>query len=120
MILLIYYYFIRNYSKVFQLRNIELPVCISERTENMNNADVWNITPCSSCENRSFRERYHLYHEGDKNRRARNVNNNYLVTMNVVPNSLILVTLMMEAILPLKHRFLQELHCITSHKLAFF
>jgi hypothetical protein len=46
------------------------------------NAVFWDVTPCGSCKNRRFGGRYRLHHEGD----------------NVVPSSLILVTLMTEAI----------------------
>jgi hypothetical protein len=42
------------------------------------------------------------------------------VTPIVVPGSPILVTLMMEATVPPKRRFLQEPHGVTSHKTAFF
>jgi hypothetical protein len=41
-----------------------------------------------------------------------------LVTANVVPCSLILVTLMMEAPSSSKHRFLQESHDLTSQKIS--
>jgi hypothetical protein len=34
------------------------------------------VTPCGSCENRRFGGTYRLYHQGDKNRRARNVSSN--------------------------------------------
>jgi hypothetical protein len=44
----------------------------------------------------------------------------FLVTVNVVPSSPILVTLMMEAIVLPKCRFLQETHGVTSLKAAFF
>jgi hypothetical protein len=44
----------------------------------------------------------------------------YLVTANVVTTSLILFTLMMEAIRPPKRRFLQESHGVTSQKMALF
>jgi hypothetical protein len=39
-----------------------------------------------------------------------------LVTVTIVPSSPILVTLMMEAVSPLKRRFLQEPHGVTSQK----
>jgi hypothetical protein len=78
---------------------------------------------CGSCKNPQFGGMHRFHHQGDKNRRARSdVSSNYyyyyyvvvvvvvvvvvfllnvlrlLVTANVVPNSQILVTLMMEAI----------------------
>jgi hypothetical protein len=43
-----------------------------------------------------------------------------LVAASVVPSSLILVTLMKEALGPLKRRFLQEPHGVTSQKTPFF
>jgi hypothetical protein len=43
-----------------------------------------------------------------------------LVTANVVPSSLILVTLMMKALSSSEHRFLQEPHGVTSQKPPFF
>jgi hypothetical protein len=64
----------------------------------MKNGDFWDVTPCGSCKNLSFRGAYRLHHQGDKNRYA------YLhslllllVTANGVPSLPILVTLMMEA-----------------------
>jgi hypothetical protein len=43
-----------------------------------------------------------------------------LITVNVVPNSPIIVTLMMEVIFTPKHQFLQEPHGVTSQKTVFF
>jgi hypothetical protein len=43
-----------------------------------------------------------------------------LVTANVAPNSLILVTLMRRRYVPPIRRFLQEPHGVTSKKTAFF
>jgi hypothetical protein len=43
-----------------------------------------------------------------------------LVTANVVPSSLILVTLMMEELVPPKRRYLEEPHGVTSQKMSFF
>jgi hypothetical protein len=74
----------------------------------MRSAVFWDVTLCGSCKNRDFGGTYHLYHQGEKNWRARNnVSSNYiiflhsvlwlLVTANV-PSSSILVTLMMAAI----------------------
>jgi hypothetical protein len=37
------------------------------------NAIFWDVTPCGSCKNRRFGGTYRLHHQGDKNRRARNV-----------------------------------------------
>jgi hypothetical protein len=42
------------------------------------------------------------------------------VTVNAVSGTLILFTLMMEAIVSLKHGFLQEPHSVTAQKTAFF
>jgi hypothetical protein len=76
----------------------------------------WYIMPCGSCKNRRFGGTYRLHHEGDKNWRARNnASSNQqpkhaahivflcsvlrlLVTASVVPSSLFLLTLMIEAI----------------------
>jgi hypothetical protein len=43
-----------------------------------------------------------------------------LVTVNVVPSSLIIVILMMEALSSTETRFLQEPHGVTSQRKAFF
>jgi hypothetical protein len=73
----------------------------------MKDAIFCDIRPCGSCKNRHFEGKYHLYHQGDKNRRGRNsVSSNtvfllsvlrLLVTANI-PISPILVALMMEVI----------------------
>jgi hypothetical protein len=75
----------------------------------MKNAVFWDVTPCDSCKSRRFGGTYRFHHQGDKNRRSRNVSSNsvsrivflrsvlrLLVTANV-PSSPILVTPMMEA-----------------------
>jgi hypothetical protein len=68
----------------------------------MKNTIFWNVTPCSSCKNRLFGGTHGLHHQGDENRQARNnvsstsSVNWLLVTVNVVPSSPILVTLMMD------------------------
>jgi hypothetical protein len=54
----------------------------------MKNAVFWDIKPSGCCKNRGFRGMYRLHHQGDK----------LLVTGSVVPSSLILVILVMEAI----------------------
>jgi hypothetical protein len=61
----------------------------------LKNAIFWDVKSCGSCKNRRFGGTYRLRHQGDKN----NVNNllRLLVTTNVI-SSLILVTLMMDAI----------------------
>jgi hypothetical protein len=51
----------------------------------MKNAIFWDIMPCSSCKNRCFGGTYRFHYQE-------------LITANIVPSSLILVTLMMEAI----------------------
>jgi hypothetical protein len=38
----------------------------------MQNAVLWDVTPCGSCKNRRFGGMERLYHQGDKNQRARN------------------------------------------------
>jgi hypothetical protein len=86
----------------------------------MRNADFWYFTPCGSCKNRCCGGTYHPHHQVDMNRRVRNnlstINRSALqeillsrivflrsvlrliVSAKVVPNSPILVTLIMEAI----------------------
>jgi hypothetical protein len=73
------------------------------------NAVLWDVMPHGSCKNRCSNR---LYHRDDKNRRGRNnVSSNWqpnssqhalvanlIVTDNVMPSSLNLVTLMMEAL----------------------
>jgi hypothetical protein len=54
-----------------------------------------------------------------RKRRTLRRNLRSLVTANVVPSSLILVTVMMKALVPLKRRLLQEPHGVTSQKTAF-
>jgi hypothetical protein len=70
------------------------------------NAVFWDVTLCGSCKNRRF--------GGIRSGRR------LLVTDNVVPSSPILVTLMMEACVSPKRRFLQDSHGVTSQKMAFF
>jgi hypothetical protein len=38
----------------------------------MKNVVLLDVTPCGSCKKQRFGGMYHLHHEGDKNRRARN------------------------------------------------
>jgi hypothetical protein len=38
----------------------------------LKDAVFWDGTPCESCTNRSFEGMYRLYHQGEKNQRARN------------------------------------------------
>jgi hypothetical protein len=43
----------------------------------MKNVIFWDVTLCSSCNNRCFGGTYHLHHQGDKNQRAwKKVNSN--------------------------------------------
>jgi hypothetical protein len=63
----------------------------TSRTEK--NAVFWHVAPCGSCMNRRFGATYRLHYQGDKNLVVLWL----LVTANVVPSWLILVTLMMEA-----------------------
>jgi hypothetical protein len=39
----------------------------------MKNGVFWVVTPCGSCKNRRFGGTWSLLHQGDKNRRTRNV-----------------------------------------------
>jgi hypothetical protein len=57
----------------------------------MKNSAFWNVKPCGSCKNRRFGGTYHLY------RQACSVFQ-LIVTANVCPNSLILLSVMIEAI----------------------
>jgi hypothetical protein len=64
-----------------------------------------DVMPCGSCKNQHFRGTYRLHHQGGKNQQARNNHLvvlcgllQLLVTSDIVPSSLILSTLMMEAI----------------------
>jgi hypothetical protein len=66
----------------------------------MENAVFRDVAPCGSCKNRRFWGTQRLHHQGDKNRRTRNV----AVTSNRR-------TL---------RRFLQEPHGVTSQKTPFF
>jgi hypothetical protein len=63
----------------------------------MKNAVFWDVKPCGYYKNRRFGGTYHFHHQGYKNSILRSVLR-LLVTDNVLPNSLILVTLMMHAI----------------------
>jgi hypothetical protein len=56
----------------------------------MMNAVFWDVTPCVSCKNRRFGRTYCLHHQSRKNQQ-------FLVA-DSVPSSLILFTLMMEAL----------------------
>jgi hypothetical protein len=42
----------------------------------MKNVIFWDVTPCGSCKNRRLGGTCGLHHQGDKNRRARNVSSN--------------------------------------------
>jgi hypothetical protein len=77
----------------------------------MRNAVIWDVTSCGSCKNRRFGGTCRLHHRGEKNQRARNNVSSvlrFLVTADVVSSSPILVTLMIEAIVPPRCWFLQE------------
>jgi hypothetical protein len=69
-------------------------------TVTIKNAVFWDVTLRGSCKNRRFGGMYFFHHQGNKNRRARNVSSmiQLLVTANVVPGMPILVTLMMEVL----------------------
>jgi hypothetical protein len=91
---------------------------ISNLPFSMKNAVFWDDIPCGSNKNQHFGGMYCLHHQGDKNRRERNVSSKatearckeilctymlrLLVTANIVPSLLILVTLMMVAICSFK------------------
>jgi hypothetical protein len=68
----------------------------------MNMAVFLDLTRCGACKSRHFGGTYRLHHEGGKNQRARNKVSGLLqliVIANVVHSSLILSTLMIDAIL---------------------
>jgi hypothetical protein len=75
------------------------------------NGIFWDGIPCSSCKNRSF--------GGTGASFIRVTGIGELVTASIVTSSPILVTLMKEAPVPPKRRFLQEPHGITSQKTPF-
>jgi hypothetical protein len=81
------------------------------------------MTPCGSCKNWCFAGTYRLHNQGEKNQRTTNSLSSvlqFLVTANVVPGSLILFTLMKEAIRSSERWFLHEPHGVTCQKTAFF
>jgi hypothetical protein len=63
----------------------------------MKNGVFWDVTSCGSCKNRCFGGTYSLQHQGEKNLRAISSQRQLLVAINIVPSSLILFTLMLEA-----------------------
>jgi hypothetical protein len=74
---------------------------------NLKNAVFWDVIPCGSCKNRRFGGTWRLHHQGDKNQCTRNNVSHtvflrsvrqLLVTANIVPSSLIPVTVMREAL----------------------
>jgi hypothetical protein len=78
----------------------------------MKNGVFWDVTSCGFCKNRRFEETsafiIRVTRIGELG-----------TTANVVYISPILVTLMMEALVPPKRRFLQEPHGVTSQKTSF-
>jgi hypothetical protein len=99
----------------------------------MKNAVFWDVTSCGSCNNPRFEEQYRFLHQSEKGQRASKYVSSmkqlkrillsvlqFLVTDNVVPTSLIVVALMMEAIRSSESRFLYESHSFTSQKTTFF
>jgi hypothetical protein len=83
----------------------------------MKNAFFWDVTPFRSCKNRRFGGTYRLRHQCDYVY-LRSVLR-LLVAANV-PSLPIIVTLMMEVVVPQKHQFLQKQHGVTFHKTAFY
>jgi hypothetical protein len=69
----------------------------------MENAVFWDVTLCSSCQNKRFRGRQSFHHQSDKNRWVRNVNSKQQPTR-----------------VGKKYYFLHEPHDVTSQKTAFF
>jgi hypothetical protein len=108
--------FERNSQRLDWLRNPDIDATICWNAElclnyvrfefftavTMKNTVFWDLMPCGSCKNRRFGGTYGLHHQGDKNRLARNNVSSalrLLVTINVVSNSSIHVTLMRDALL---------------------
>jgi hypothetical protein len=84
----------------------------------MKNAVNWNFTLCTSCSNQRFGATYHLQDQDDI-LFIRSVLR-LQVTLNVVPSSHILITLMMEALLSSQTSVLKRTHGEISRKTAFF
>jgi hypothetical protein len=85
-----------------QEKEVELPVssCIYHQYKgfildhlHISNVVFWDVTSCSSCNNRRFGAMYHLHHKKFLLSVRR-----FLVTANVALRSLIPVTLVMEAL----------------------
>jgi hypothetical protein len=69
-------------------------VCLSHTLEIFTkNVVFWAVGPCGACKNRRFGEKQGLHHQGN----IRSVRR-LLVIANVVPNSPILASLLMEAL----------------------
>jgi hypothetical protein len=64
----------------------------------MKKAVFWDATPCGSCKNSRFGGTYRLHHQGGKNVREKCSVFQLLVTANVLHSSLLLFTVMMNAI----------------------
>jgi hypothetical protein len=84
----------------------------------MKNAVFWDVMPCGSFKNQSFGGTWHLYHQGDFGfiHSVRRL----LVTANGVPNSPILVTLMMQALRSSETSVLTRAAQRNIEKTAFF
>jgi hypothetical protein len=80
------------------------------------NAVFWDVAPCGCCYNRHFASIFRVERTRELGTLAVTSNWSTLVTANVVPSSLILSTLKMEA----KRRFLHDLYGATSQNTAFF
>jgi hypothetical protein len=108
----------RNLPSAFHLHSVILAlqfglhnfiICFKHTQLFPMNAIFSDLTPCDSCTNRRFGGLciFRGFHR-------------LLVTVNVVPSSLNLVTLMLEVLVPSKRWFLQEAHRVTSQKTTFF
>jgi hypothetical protein len=90
----------------------------------MKSAIFWGVMPCVSCKNRRFRGTYCLHHKVGKNQRTRNKvllrSVLQLLVTAKVPSLLIHSTQLMEAVLSLKHRFIQTPHDVVSQNTALF
>jgi hypothetical protein len=86
------------------------------------NAVFWDVTPPGSCKNRCFGGTIRFHHEGEKNAKKRRFRNVFqlLVTDNLIYRTPNVFTLMREAIISTESRLLQQPHCVTFQKTAFF
>jgi hypothetical protein len=113
--------FRRNYHHGTTVVNVRF-VFFTEVT--MKHAVLWNVAPFFSFKMQRFGGLYCYYHQSEKNQRARSEVFlrsvlQFRVTANV-SSSIILFTLIMDAIRSSETSVLQEPHVVTSQKTTFF